>query len=88
MLKASFTASSDYQARAMFSESSGMSGTTAYVGTSAVCTSYVAGWNQFQFQFQPNFTGSACALPGFFFVAALAGVRARVPMLLLSLSCQ
>ncbi len=59
LLSASFSASDDYQS--MFK--GGQTGSTAYVGTTAVCSSYKASWNKFAFQ--PNFTSD--------FEAAVAG---------------
>jgi hypothetical protein len=50
LLKASFSASADYQQ--LFS--GGASGSFAYVGTTAVCTAYKASWNEFDFD--PRFT--------------------------------
>lgn len=67
LLKASFSASSDYQN--MFS--GGRTGDTAYVGTSATCTSYTAAWDQFDFQ--PNFTSN--------FLSAVAQLGAGVTWL-------
>jgi hypothetical protein len=50
LLKASFSASSDYQK--MFSN--GQSGSSGYVGTTAVCTAYKVLWDEFNFF--PNLT--------------------------------
>jgi hypothetical protein len=67
LLKASFSASDDYQK--LFS--GGHSGTFGYVGTTAVCTAYKASWNEFFFQ--PNLTMD--------FQAAVAGLGGDVSYL-------
>ncbi len=65
--KAAFSASSDYQQ--LFA--GGQTGTNAYVGTTATCTSYTAEWNQFSFS--PNFTDN--------FLNAVAGLGTTVSFL-------
>ena len=58
LLGVSFSASADYQS--LFSE--GQTGMYGYAGTTTVCTSYSAAWNQFAFQ--PNFTLTGNFLDG------------------------